>query len=342
MSTWLLYGANGYTGRLIADEAVRRGERPILAGRNAREIESMARALSLEARVFALDENASSALDGVAAVLHAAGPFAHTSAPMLRACIASRAHYLDITGEISVFESIFARDAELRAGGITAIPGVGFDVVPTDCLASRLHARMPDATALALAFCARGGMVSAGTMKTMIEGIPSGGAIRRDGTIVRVPTAWDVREIPFSCGTRTAMTIPWGDIATAFRTTGIPNIRTYTAAHPKRVRMLRGLATVAPLLRIGPLRAIALAIAGRRRGADEATRANSRVFLWGEAIDTAGNRIEETAETPDGYSLTARASVEAVRRVLRADALPGAWTPAQAFGASFLDEILSL
>jgi short subunit dehydrogenase-like uncharacterized protein len=342
MSTWLLYGANGYTGRLIADEAVRRGERPILAGRNAREIESMARALSLEARVFALDENASSALDGVAAVLHAAGPFAHTSAPMLRACIASRAHYLDITGEISVFESIFARDAELRASGITAIPGVGFDVVPTDCLASRLHARMPDATELALAFCARGGMVSAGTMKTMIEGLPSGGAIRRDGTIVRVPTGWDVREIPFSCGTRTAMTIPWGDIATAFRTTGIPNIRTYTAAHPKRVRMLRRLATVAPLLRIGPLRAIVLAIAGRRRGADAETRERSRVFLWGEARDAAGNRIEETAETPDGYSLTARASVEAVRRVLRADVLPGAWTPAQAFGASFLDEILSL
>lgn len=224
MSRWLLYGANGYTGRLIAREALRRGEHPILAGRNAREIESMARALSLEPRIFALDRLPGDALDGVTAILLAAGPFAHTSEPMLRACMEKGAHYLDITGEIAVFESIFARDTEIRAAGIAAIPGVGFDVVPTDCLAARLHARLPAAMQLSLAIYSRGGSISAGTMKTMIEGIPSGGAIRRDGAIVRVPAAWDVREIPFSCGQRTAVTIPWGDVSTAFRTTGIPTV----------------------------------------------------------------------------------------------------------------------
>jgi short subunit dehydrogenase-like uncharacterized protein len=201
---------------------------------------------------------------------------------------------------------------------------------------------MPAATQLSLAIYPRGGSISSGTMKTMIEGIPSGGAIRRDGAIVRVPAAWDVREIQFSCGPRTAVTIPWGDVATAFRTTGIPNIRVYAAAHPKSIRRLRRLSHLAPLLRVPLLRALAPAYAGRHRGADDETRARARTFVWGEAVDAAGNRVEETAETPDGYSLTARSSVEAVLRVIRGDVTPGAWTPARAFGALFLEEILRI
>lgn len=202
---WLLYGANGYTGELIAREAVRRGQRPILAGRGAAQVEALARELGCEARVFDL---AQPRLEGVSLVLHCAGPFLHTSKPMVDACLAAGAHYLDITGEIAVFEAIFRRDAEARQRGIALIPGAGFDVVPTDCLAAMLHRRLPDAHELWLAFAQRRGGISRGTLKTMIEGLGHGGAIRKDGKIVVVPQLFDVRTIPFPSGPRTAMTIP--------------------------------------------------------------------------------------------------------------------------------------
>src|SRR6266849_1625195 len=144
MPNWLIYGANGYTGELIAREAARRGHRPILAGRSADRIVPLARELGCESRAFALDR-IGDALDGIALALHCAGPFIRTSAPMVAACLRSGAHYLDITGEIPVFEAIMKRDADAKARGVTLLPGVGFDVVPTDCLAAMLARRMPDA-----------------------------------------------------------------------------------------------------------------------------------------------------------------------------------------------------
>ncbi len=225
----MIYGANGYTGELIAREAVKRGERPVLAGRNAAAIEPLARELGLEWRAFDL---ARPDLSGVQLVLHCAGPFMHTSRPMVDACLAAGVHYLDITGEIAVFEAVFRRDAEARQRRVTLLPGVGFDVVPTDCLAAQLHAELPDANELWLAFFTRSG-VSRGTLRTMIEGAGLGGAIRRDGRIKVVPQMYDVQEIPFTSGPKLAMTIPWGDISTAYRSTGIPNIRVYSS-QPKR------------------------------------------------------------------------------------------------------------
>ena len=166
--TLLIYGANGYTGELVAEEAVRRGLRPLLAGRNAEEIEALAARLELDSRIFGLDDPAALArgLEGVAAVLHCAGPFIWTSKPMIAACLAAQAHYLDITGEIGVFESVQRRADQARDAGVALIPGVGFDVVPTDCLAARLAAALPNATHLTLAFTSEGGSTSPGTMKT--------------------------------------------------------------------------------------------------------------------------------------------------------------------------------
>jgi short subunit dehydrogenase-like uncharacterized protein len=200
---WMIYGATGYTGELVAREAVRRRLAPILAGRSAPAVEKLAGELGLEARVFALDDlhtprQAAAALGGVAAVLHCAGPFVRTSAAMVQACLAGRVHYLDITGEIEVFEAVLAQGPAAREAGIVLLPGAGFDVVPSDCLASRLADALPGATELDLAFTAghrSQARVSRGTMKTMIESLPHAGAVRRAGRIVAVPIAYDVREI---------------------------------------------------------------------------------------------------------------------------------------------------
>ena len=336
VSTWLLYGANGYTGELIAREAVRRGHRPILAGRRAAPVEALAGELGCPSRAFALDA-VGPALEGVALVLHCAGPFVWTSAPMVDACLAAGAHYLDITGEIAVFESIFRRHGEALARRVALLPGVGFDVVPTDCLAAMLAARLPEAAELLLALHTQGSELSRGTMKTMIESIGEGGAIRRDGRIVRVPAAYDVREIPFASGARTAMTIPWGDVSSAFHTTGIPNIRVYLAASPRTVRRMRLVRPVLPLLSPRPVRRLLQKLAERRSGPDAQMRAAGRVSLWGQASN-GGRSVAMTMTTPEGYALTAVAAVNAVERVLEAPR-PGAHTPARLLGAGFVRTI---
>src|SRR5438270_6599605 len=238
----------------------------------------LANELGLESRAFPLDKPR---LEGVEAVLHCAGPFVHTSAPMVRACMNAGAHYLDITGEIAVFETIMSSTDDASRAGVTLIPGVGFDVVPTDCLAAMLAARLPGATELELAFYSPGAEISRGTLKTMIESIGDGGAIRRDGKIVRVPPAFDAKEIAFSAGPRMAMTIPWGDVSTSFHTTGIPNIRVYTAASPKSIKRMRRLRPFFPLLAIKPVKRLLQSFANRRTGPDEPRRASGRTYLWG-------------------------------------------------------------
>lgn len=328
---WMIYGANGYTGELIAREAVRRGEKPLLAGRTKENIEPLARELGCEWRIFDL---AAPDLSGVTIVLHCAGPFIHTSGPMVRACLEAGVHYLDITGEIAVFEAILARDEKAKQRGVMLVPGVGFDVVPTDCLAAMLHAKLPDATDLALAFSSRSG-VSRGTLKTMIEGAGWGSAIRRDGRITRVPHLFDVREIPFSSGSRMATTIPWGDVSTAFRTTGIPNIRVYSAQSPKALRQMRLMRPFLPLMKIGVFRRFALKRADRTRGPSAERRARSRVELWGRVANAGGREVTMTMTVAEGYDFTVMSALEAVKEVLR-EAKPGAWTPALAFGRGFV------
>jgi short subunit dehydrogenase-like uncharacterized protein len=341
---WLIYGANGYTGDLVAREAVSRGLSPILAGRNAEAVAKLARELGLQSRTFSLDDAQGTAAElyGVKAVLHCAGPFVHTSPPMVAACLATGAHYLDITGEISVFENVLAKGEAARKAGVALISGVGFDVVPSDCLAARVAAALPDATELALAFHGEGGGVSRGTMKTMIESLPHAGAIRRDGRIVPVPVAWDAREIDFGgrAGRRWAMTIPWGDVSTAYHSTGIPNIRVYSGTPPKSIRRMKRLAPFLPLAGWPPLKRFAQRWVERRvTGPTAEQRETGRMYLWAEARNAAGRSASATLETPEGYRLTAESSVASVERVLAGKVQPGAWTPSRAFGADFVTEL---
>lgn len=337
----LVYGANGYTGQLIVEECVRRGLRPVVAARRAEAIAALARRHALEARAFSLDRatDVEGGLDGVTVVLHAAGPFFRTSAAMVSACLARHVHYLDITGEIGVFEACKARDGEARAAGIVLIPGVGFDVVPTDCLAARLAAALPGASLLELAF-AGGGSFSRGTLKTMMLGLNQGGAIRKDGRIARVPTAWKTQRISFRDRPRSGVTIPWGDVSTAHWSTRIPNIHTYIALPKEARKALRMVGVIKPLMGIGIVRSLVeRLIDARVTGPDEVVRATARMQVWGRVTHEDGRVLEGTAETPEGYRLTAMASVESAQRVLTAPPPPGYHTPSSAFGAGFLESL---
>jgi short subunit dehydrogenase-like uncharacterized protein len=340
--SWMIYGANGYTGELAAREAVRRGLTPILAGRNAEPVGRLAQELGLQSRAFSLGDAQGTAAElyGVKAVLHCAGPFLHTSAPMVAACLATGAHYLDITGEIPVFETVLAQGEAARRAGVALLPGVGFDVVPSDCLAARLARALPGATELALAFYNEGGGFSRGTLKTMIESLPHAGAIRKDGRIVPVSVAWDAREIDFGGRRRWAMTIPWGDVSTAYHSTGIPNIRVYSGTPPAAIRRMKRMAPLLPLAGWGPVKRLAKKWVEKKvTGPSEQMRETGRVYLWGEAKDAAGRKVTSTIETPEGYRFTAVSAVESMVRVLAGRVQPGAWTPSKAFGADFVTEL---
>lgn len=354
-SRWLIYGANGYTGELVAREAAGRRMAPILAGRSA-GVEELASALDLPARVFPLTDPWSlrAHLADVDAVLHCAGPFVETSRPMVEACLETGTHYLDITGEISVFEAIHAIGQKAERAGVALVPGVGFDVVPTDCLAARLAEALPDARRLELAFVAEGGGTSRGTAKTMVTHLPSTGAVRRGGRIERVPAVYDAKEIEIAVPggetgadgetlRRWVATIPWGDVSTAFHTTGIPDIRVYTGMPPKQIQRLRRLRPLMPLAGLAPVKKLLLAWLDRRYagrpGPGEEARRRGRVLIWGRAVAADGRQASGVLVTPEGYAFTAAAAVESVSRLFTAPPAPGAWTPSRAFGADLVEAV---
>ncbi len=335
----LIYGANGYTGELIAREAVRRGLSPTLSGRNEPAVAALARELALPYCAFHLDDAATIArtLAGFGTVLHCAGPFVRTSRPMVDACLAAGVSYLDITGEIPVFEALLARGAEAERAGVVLLPGIGFDVVPTDCLALELKERLPDATHLDLAFVAEGGGWSRGTLATMIESLPHAGAMRRNGRIVPLPLAAEAMEIELPVGRRTVMSIAWGDVSTAFHTTGIPNIRTFTGVPAGTVRRLRRMRPLLPLAGWKPAkRLLQFWVRQTVTGPSATQRQRARTWIWGTARNADGASVTIFFSTSEGYALTARSAVEGLMRVGSGAVPVGVWTPARAFGAKFL------
>ena len=337
----MLYGANGYTGELVAREAVRRGLRPILAGRSRAPVEALARDLGLEARVFALDAPAPAAraLEGVQLVLHCAGPFSATAAPMMSACLAARAHYLDITGEIAVFELAQSRTAEARAAGTVLCPGVGFDVVPTDCIAACLKQALPDATHLALGFDGKSSM-SRGTARTMVEGLAQGGCVRQGGALTRVPLGYRDRRIDFGSGEKLAATIPWGDVSTAFHTTGIPNIEVYVPVSPRALTGLRRLRYLRSLLALGPMQRFLKSRVDRQPpGPDETQRAATPTYVWGEARNAAGQVRTARVTTANGYTVTVHGALGVVERLIAGVAPAGASTPARLMGPRYVETL---
>jgi short subunit dehydrogenase-like uncharacterized protein len=334
---WLLYGANGYTGELIARDAVSRGMKPVLAGRSKEKIGKLAAELGCKSAVFDLDDHTAlvRSLDGMRAVLHCAGPFSQTARSMMQACLATHVHYFDITGEIDVFELAHSVHEKAQRSGIVLCPGVGFDVVPTDCMALKLKLAMRDATHLALGFEANSGW-SKGTAKTSIESAGSGGRIRKEGKLVTTPLASPTRTIDFGAGERLAMAIPWGDVSTAFYTTGIPNVEVFLASAPKVVDQMRRVNALSPLFRQRWFRGVMkFAVQHRLKPPTKAQRDNNPTLVWGEARNAAGKVLTGRMRTANGYSLTVNAALGILGEVLEGVPDPGFTTPALLVGPDF-------
>ena len=333
----LLYGAYGYTGRLTAELAAAKKLDVILAGRNADALNSMADRLGLPTRVIGLNDvgQLSAALKDIACVMHMAGPFAVTSAPMLNACLATHTNYIDITGEIEVFEALWSREEEIRRAGITVVPGAGFDVVPSDCLAGYVASKLNRPCSLVMAL--RGlESASQGTLRTAIRQVSKPILCRRAGSIVPLEDR-SPRWIDFGSGDEPCVPISWGDVATAFHSTGVGNITVYF----RRTQLLRS-ADIAgrlfgPLLR-GRLGQRVLAAIFRRfpDGANQAERNGRRATIWAEAIDPSGGSFRAILSTPDAYDFAANSALEISSRIVSLQVVLGLVTPFHAFGADFV------
>ena len=336
----LVYGATGYTGKLVAAEAAARGVDVVLGGRDPEKLKAVAEPFGFETRSVSLSDGPRlrATLDDVAAVLHIAGPFSATARPMVEACLATGTHYLDVTGELDVFEALAQRDEEARRAGIVLIPGVGFDVVPTDCLAAHAAKRVAEPQRVLLAVAGIGGGVSRGTAKTMIEFIGRGLAIRRDGVITYGPIGSLTRDFDFGAGPVRAVGMPLGDVATAFHSTGAPNVETYLVASGGIPSGLRVARLLAPLLRARSVQSFLKSRVDRDapEGPNEHERLGTRTTIFAEVEGAGGERARSTLETPSPYTFTADAALAALQQVAQEAPAPGYHTPATALGADFV------
>ena len=335
----MIYGSTGHLGDAIARRAVQLGLRPILAGRNANGVGAQAEELGLEHKVFRLGDSSSidAALELSHTVLNCAGPFIHTFEPMISACLRTRTHYLDLTGEIAVYESLASKNSEARERGIMILPGAGFDVVATDCLSLHLKNRLPLASNLTLAFHSEGPAgLPPGTAKTAVELIPFGTLIRRGGMIVPAPVMAQSM-IDFGQGRINATRLTWGDIFMAHRSTGIPNIEDYAVLPEEIVRLLRVLNRFRALFRIGIVREVVKRLVPAGSTAEE--RAKTRMHVWGKVEDEEGRKAVSRLHGPEGgVNWTTLAALAVVTKVLEGRSPTGFQTPASAYGADLVLE----
>ena len=340
MKTFLIYGSYGYTGQLIVDLAVKDGLHLILAGRDEKKLRVQAKKYNLEYRAFSLDETSKldSSLQEVDAVLHCAGPFVHTFRQMAEACLRNKKHYVDISGELAGFEALAEMDDQAKRAGIMLLPGGGFDVVPSDCLAAHVKQRLPSATHFRLFLKGVGAGASRGTAKSSIENMHRQGRIRRDGKVVQVPPAWRVLKQDFGQGPVNVVSVGWGDVSTAYYSTGIPNIETYFAFPRVMIDFLYGLRVLGPLFyhRVAKTFLKALVDTVLPPGPSEEKRKKRFAIMIGEVVDARGNRAVSKLITPEGYTCTALTTVEIMKRILNDEYKVGFQTPSLVYGSDFI------
>lgn len=342
----LIYGCYGYTGQLIVELAVSQQLNIVLAGRDEQKVKALASKYNLSYEVFSADN--AQELDSVLAkykvLLNCAGPFIFTATQLMNACIKHRVHYLDITGEYQVFELAASLGEKAKQSGIILLPGVGFDVVPSDCLANYLKSKLPTANKLEMVLYSKGGRLSHGTAITIAENLGLKTLIRKDGKLTPVQNGALNRSIEIDGKSRMCTAISWGDISTAFHSTAIPNITIYNCLPESVIKSMRFTNYIGWLLQNKWVKNYAIKkIKAKPAGPSEHERKTAKSFIWGEATDAQGKTVRAVLEMPEGYSLTASTATKICELVSELDFhQSGFKTPASAFGEDFITTFLGV
>lgn len=341
-SDFLIYGVTGYTGKLVIRECVKLGLRPVIAGRNEAKLKLLASEFQLDYRCFTLDTAAEidKHISGFRLVLHCAGPYQLTLKPMVEACLRCNVHYADITGDVDLLQWVKSKQEEAVSKGILLLCGAGFDLVPTDCVANQLHSKMPDATVLEIAFSLEGAGVSHGTFSSMVLNLGNPGWVRIGGALTREPLGHRGRHFSFGSHKRFCISVPWGDLVTAYESTGIPTIYTFSAANGFAYVMLKNQYLFNAILRSRIFKSV-LKWYGDKfiTGPSETLNSNGKSLIYGKVQNQAGDICEAILQCPESYEFTARSCAVIAKKILNETIKPGFQTPAGMFGANLVMEI---
>lgn len=321
MTKLIIYGAVGYTGRMVCANAMTHGLDFVIAGRvkDDSRLRLLARELGVEYRLFAADDRtaAQAAMSDIGVLLNCAGPFMHTAEPLMRACLATGIHYLDIAAEMDSYRLAETLDAEARAAGVMLLPGSGGSVAMLGSLAGHAAKRVAAPIRLSIALHVTGGF-SRGSAISASENVTAQTLHRVDGALIG-RNAHEVRAFDFGKGPAMAFPVTLPDLITIWRATGIPNIETF-------VHVSEG---------AFPEGDLALMPDGPTLEQREANRYQAAVEVTGEDGTVACSVLDAV----NGYSFTTIAAAEAARRVAGGEARPGFQTPAMLFGNGFAETI---
>ena len=336
----IIYGAYGFTGELIAREALRQDIRPIIAGRDASQLARMHEQYGLEVRVADLDDALAldAMLEGCDVVIHCAGPFSATARQMADACLRTTTSYVDITGEFDVICKVLDLDAQARSAGIVMLPGAGFDVVPSDCLIATVADGMQQPLQIDLALLTRGS-VSRGTATTMAQAAGVTAMMYADGSYVPVPASMLTRTAAFMSGSRQVRAISWGDIGSAPRSVHARRVTTYATMGTPTRTLLGALDWAGRSSRVRRGMQRAAVWGARRRNQPDPDRLRQTCELWVRVEDARGHAREGVMTTGDGYDLTAASALRIAIAIRNGEIPTGALTPSQALGSSFASSL---
>jgi short subunit dehydrogenase-like uncharacterized protein len=334
----LLYGATGFSGRLIAERLVEGGRDVVLAGRDAQRLAVLAETMGVSYRVFDLGDpqRIEHGLADIHIVVNAAGPFRQTASVMIDACIRTRTHYVDIAGEWPVFASALSRGRAAAAGGTMLMPGVGFSIVASDCLLAHATAQVSDATLLRVAV-SQPVVMSRGTLRSMSAMTSRTVMVRRDGALRPIPVGQLERSFDFGEGLRTSVAVSLPDVVTGQHTTGVGSIEAYAEAGWWSRILYQGGAIAARIFDDGVVQqSLQLLSAVWPAAPPPAARQRAGHVIVVEAVDRWRRARHFRLRTLDGYTVTAITSGAIIERIFADDLIPGFQTPADLYGADLI------
>jgi short subunit dehydrogenase-like uncharacterized protein len=310
----------------------------LVAGRDEEKLSQLAGRLDCEYRVASLGspDQLRAMLQDMDLLVHAAGPFHETTAPMLSACLDTNTHYLDLSAEAESIELVAARHRQAQAANIMCMPGVGVDVVPSDCLAAQLVERLPSTDRLSFGISLPK-LLTAGSARNFAAHAGMPVLVRRGGKLKKLEPGIIERKFDYGEGPSVSSAISWGDIASAWYSTGVGNISCYLETTAGLRFAMAHASIVGPLLKNPWARFLTdTASDVMFTGPSEDQEENERGCVVVEAEDRCGRVAMSRIQFPESYSFTAKICAVTVDRIRKGRWASGFQTPSRVFGADYI------
>ncbi len=338
---WMIYGAYGFTGSLLAKIAADKGFKPVLAGRDALKTKRLALSLGLDFKVFSLDEDSiiEKNLKDIDLLYNLAGPYCKTAPTMVEACLRTKTHYMDLTGDIEIYDFLYSLDKVAIENEILIMPGVGFNVIATECVAAHTVQKLSTCDHLDIVMATQA-KPSKGTFKQMIALLPRGGYEIENHELKRRNIGKSDIKIKYPDKRRTPFSIPIGELIACHKSLNIANIRVHYAMSSSWVRMTETMIDIIAKFsgKNYGKKVLSNFASNYIKGPDETSMLHDKAYVYAKASSDLGVYAETMIKTPEPYYFTALITLKVIQKVLDGE-YKGALTPVEAFGSSIIFEV---